>query len=264
MDLHLHFKRLIHAFAVITIAIWWPNIGVSAVSCPAVINPTVQKQIEKNNFVINRSLDDYAQNLMQIPTAFYMLLSAIPKGAIVVDFGAGQAKALKQLVEYYPQVALGVAISHTKPEDFEHPTQFGERFDYIDGGYVEDLMASGKLDHLKGRVKFATDFFGAFSYTHDIPRVIQTYIDLLEVHGRVFVHFSEKKNIVKKGTQELSLIDWLSTIPGIIVRRQSDRYAGHGSFFIQKVNDRVVVPQNLKIKKIEAASGVPARFYEMN
>jgi len=264
MDLHKRLKHFINAFTVVTLSIWWPNIGVAAVSCLAAINPTIQRQIEKNNFVINRSLDDYAQNLMQMPTAFYMLLAAIPQGAIVVDFGAGQAKALKQLVEYYPQVALGVAISHTKPENFESPAHLGERFDYIDGGYVEDLMAAGKLDHLKGRVKFATDFFGAFSYTHDLPRVIQTYVDLLEVHGRIFVHFSEKKNIVKKGNQELSLIDWLSKIPGIIVRRQSDKYAGHGSFYIQKVNEQVMVPQNLKIKKIEAASGVPVRFYDMN
>lgn len=191
--------------------------------------------IEKNGFNVSRGKSAYLEDLSgENGIGLAHKLDHLPKDAVYVDMGAGIAMAITQILRSHPSIAEGVAIAYAKPANFQIFSH--RKLTYIAGDFVENLAASGRLGHLKGRVDLITDVYGPLSYSNDVSRLLQVYLDLLKPEGTLLFNWMTLQNsvneatgaisksvmnrlngIVPRGKDPTGLLDWLKKVPGIEV-----------------------------------------------
>lgn len=170
-------------------------------------------RLSENKFFHERNLQRY-ENLLasqQIPT-LTEFLQQLPDGAVFLDSGAGDALAIRDLIEKSSKLNLPfiqyLATSIVKPDfsneykkrnpgkqsPLDHDLEkYNNFFSYIDGGKIQDLVSDPKsnLYFYRESVDFITDLFGPLSYANDIQEIINTYADLLKVGGQALMLLNE-------------------------------------------------------------------------
>jgi len=212
----------------------------------------------------------------------------LPTGAVWVDMGAGEARALADGLHANHQISEGVAIAYNRPSNAFSGNDISERFRYLEGDFVENMARNGKLDNLIGKVSFLTDVYGPISYSENLPDVLQVYFDLLSLNGMAVFNLMWSKgldindhsggyhelrplltNYVKKDgfNDKMGVIKWLSKIPGLEVVEISEFEIGPNSekslaIKVRKISNNVIVPENLRTVSYKA-SAPPERIFEI-
>ena len=230
-------------------------------------------QLSANEFTVNRNLIHYEDTFSSkvLGLSFKQVLTSLPKKSTWIDMGTGKAYAILEGLYENPHIK-GVGIAYKKPNhrDFIKVIEglVGQRFQYLEGEYVENMMSLGLLDKWKGKVKLITDVYGPLSYADNVSRIMQIYLDLVSKNGQLFFHISEHKTtLVKSGSvRTFTLIDWFKSIKGIEVKVLNSHegiYEKTGeevkvvSLQIIKTTKDVEVPQNLFLQSNEY--GTPSR-----
>lgn len=244
------------------------NVAHSDDSC-AVLFPKEEvvvsnQYIALNGFNTGRNIQEYWRNFTfsQAPS-LKTITQNLQNGSIWIDMGAGNAIALQQGLLLNSNIQ-GVAIGFAKPQGYsEHPA-LTSRYSYLDGDFVENSYASGKLNDLKNKTDLITDYYGPISYSENLPPLFQIYFNLLKQNGVLIFHFESTKigsenffraNTIRVQDQlvEEGIINWLKSIPGVEVlevvrdpiRSAQVRYA----IQVKKVNPHILVPNTLITKK---------------
>jgi SAM-dependent methyltransferase len=156
-------------------------------------------RLQSNDFKIVRDLDEYNFLLRNSATpSFIEILRALPKNSLYLDAGAGEAHVLREVIKNFAALgiqklrALGVSYKKPTAEDLESDHKnFSDRFDYIDGDVIENLLHNSRLINFKGQVDLISDIHGPLSYTDDIAAILNTYADLLKVGGHAMIYLYE-------------------------------------------------------------------------
>lgn len=250
--------------------------------CESVFRSKIQirnSNLLMNNFTVDRGLSQY-ENHFPFKTArgVKVTLASLPKKSVWFDMGAGKGHALVDGLKLNSNLTA-IGVSYVRPGKSADLNIYGERAGYLEGDYVENMMDLGRLKPYLGRVNVITDVYGPFSYTNDVPRLLQTYLDLLETDGVLFVNFlvdrkiehdpyarvgySSMNSVLKSdGTKSnAGILEWLMQIEGIQVldaaRAESEPGAVHEKSIglkIKKTATHVTVPSNLKLETYEADS----------
>lgn len=250
------------------------------------------ENISANSFKTNRSLDHYSSQIpfIRTSTIFRIVTRELNSGSAWVDMGAGKGLALIDGLFVNKNISLGLGISYKRPEEpiTEKEIQLGERMQYLDGDYLENLVRDKKLDHLFGKVDLITDIYGPISYSESLPILLQTYMNLLKVDGQLIFNWMIKRNYILvnnkieytnspilvntvnsgESVQENGILSWLESIPGIEIVESavreiasSSREYSIGVKIRKKVQD-VNIPNNLVLTSY-AAGGPPARNFQI-
>lgn len=221
--------------------------------------------IAKNKFTKSRSLLNYdfafafnwAANVSKT-------IARLAAGAKWMDMGAGEAKAIIEVLRSNQSLGEAIAISHTVPKEFEWPADVdASRFTYLKDDFVENMARNGQLDRWAGQIDVITDLYGPFSYTNDVVAVLQTYLDLLKPGGVAFINLMNEEKINGKYVRwnstfsptggRLNLIEWIAGLPGVEVVATARQVAGRGdsersiAIKIKKTAPVVIVPTNLEV-----------------
>lgn len=156
-------------------------------------------------------------------TDLFRDVMGLGEDGVWLDAGAGYAQAQQDLRAAGAKAKL-IACGLKKPQagqsgctsadDDASLSSFeaaeGDRFQYVEGRV--------QLPHIReeiGKVDVITDMIGAFSYSHP-TLTLQAYADLLKPGGRLYLQtYAERFEIENpSGGPNLSLPDWLATIPG--------------------------------------------------
>ncbi len=264
--------------------------------CADIFRTTVRTEIKNdfvttNTFTVNRSLNVYSQHFpFKDTTSIKDLVEQLPDGAIWVDMGAGEARALIEGLKANPRIAEGVAVAFKRPAKSLSDDQVSGRFRYLEGDYVENMARDGKLDNLKGRANLVTDVFGPLSYSEHLPPLLQTYIDILRPNGIAIFNVMSERNfdrpdssqirilsepmklnpVIRNGkTEQEGIVSWLRTIPGIEIVEVSDYLGTSGRYWeksiaikIRKLVKDVVIPNTLRTTNY-VASSPPIRSFDI-
>jgi hypothetical protein len=124
------------------------------------------------------------------------LLAELKRKAVWMDFGAGEAGAMRQALatSHYKNIAKLIATSFERPranglsDDLE---TYSDRFSFIETGYVHEALKNPKhaIYKWKGKVDFLTDDFGPSSYAFDLQQIFDFYTDILADNGKALVLF---------------------------------------------------------------------------
>lgn len=171
----------------------------------------ILNRLQKNDFFVARTFDRYATLLTspKLPSLLEFLRS-LKHQDIYLDAGAGEAKALVELITRTPELGLPalkyLAVALKRPglsDEFKkqrpdalseldrHLVRHAKQFKYIDGDFIENLAQSpvSELYKYRNRVSLITDIYGPFSYSTNLEGVLKTYADLLKVGGQALIHF---------------------------------------------------------------------------
>lgn len=249
---------------------------------------STQQRLEENRYNTARDMEEYDDHLTgnhpEMAISFRSLVANLPEKSVWIDMGAGNASALKEGLYANQNIRLGVGIAYRRPTHFDFPIELEKRFQYLDGSYVEEMMAQGKLNYLKGKANLISDLYGPFSYTHDIPRLMQTYFDLLKKDGTLVFNFHvstadfranplpEMFNTVTKNgkVDESAFANWLRSIPGVEVVEEAGRVDGNINqeqtlrvLRVKKTAAQVTVPRNLETVQFQDGTP-PLRKFRWN
>ncbi len=218
-----------------------------------------------NSFNTSRGLSHYVERFTPTGSSFRNTLLDLPSGSIWLDSGTGQARALVEGLNSYPNIGQGIGIGYQRPDNFIHPSELGNRFSYLDGELIENMAKSGRLNHLMGKVNLITDLYGSLSYTKEFAEVLQVLVDLLAKDGKIFFHLTRTKNsVIATHEAGSSLLRWLESIPGLevtsLTHPATSKFENRSSFetiLIRKTTEDVKVPTDLILKTYE--DGTPPK-----
>jgi hypothetical protein len=222
-----------------------------------------RRHVQENGFEDARALGHYR---MDFCCGFQAALDALQPGDVILDVGSGKGVALAMVIRDYkpkprlfgwrspaPGKPIGIGVSIVMNPDRmvnEVLASNPDNLKFITKKFVEDIPASEL-----GRPKIIADFFGALSYTNDVERVLQKYVDVLRSDGKIFIRAGSpgKTTFLKNGV-ELNMVEFLKTVPGLAVE---EGMTG-SSFAIRKTSAQVTLPK-LKLKSFETVNPPPPR-----
>ena len=208
-----------------------------------------------------------------------------------VDAGAGKAVAQQEALKFkmYGHIENLVAISYGSmipdAEIAKLVESSGQRFSYLYGDYIENMLIKGELDHLVGMTDLITDLAGPFTYSKDLKKLTETYLKMLKVGGKatfmvpirygssdfVSVEVESFIEIVNSKNEHVAVVDFFKKIEGVELIYQKNktiRESRGGPYFekmmtyaIKKTSNRIRVP-NLVNTKYESG-GPPKRVYKL-
>lgn len=184
----------------------------------------LDQTLRSNDFYTLRNWKSYREHLRSSESPdLNTLLSSLPKNSLLLDAGAGQAQALRDLLSY-PQFShlRFLAVAFQKPNSPALDKDLSlhrDRLSYIDGGYIENLVHTPALRQQKNKVSFLTDVFGPSAYSRDLNAVLRSYADLLKVDGEAAILFFENSTIFNTtaalGPGRLTLRELSFVIPAV-------------------------------------------------
>ncbi|MEN0058236.1 MAG: hypothetical protein AAGB31_05335 [Bdellovibrio sp.] len=199
------------------------------------------QRLLKNNYVTSRGLAEYIRHLHP---DFAKKLRSLGPNHHWVDLGAGKANAqiefLKELSDLHlAPLATAVAFKLDRwwgPRHFQNKLQVKEGFFEL-----QDISQWPSVDLI-------TDFMGVISYSKNIGLSLQKAFDLLREGGEFYTYSSHLLiRIVNSSGHNLSLTDFLKTIPGLEVEGR------YGVLKITKVSSQIQVPQTELIHYMDDA-----------
>lgn len=232
--------------------------------------------VVKNSFPHDRGLGEYYDNFGE---TFRKVLTNPRSGFRWLESGAGHANVPRDYLRLNPEAdvqIVGVSF-FAPPGAFESP-----KFIHLGGRLLENITNKelGKFDLI-------TDNFGPYSYTEQIDRVLQKYIDLLNVGGVAYIHgvnifsgahipgpieslfrsllpvptsLSKRRLTIEDHGKKLSVLGWLQTHAGIRVE-QIEAWPND----IIRIEKLVEEPQRLGRLKLKSfkRGRPPARKYKV-
>ncbi len=278
-----------HYFAIIlSLFIFVESLPAEENTCAAFVSlESAHSNVDTNNYTETRFLDEYnlfflfRQGLDLLKT-----LSGLRKNAIWFDMGSGINKALVKGLESNTQIRRGVGLSKVKTEGAWGDKRVPGRMKQINGDTLESLVDQGRLKNHMGRVDLITDVFGPLSYTKNVVKVMQIYLDLLAQNGQAMIslqvgrargmsrldaienYIPYNSLHVSDGVEPYGLISWIKSIPGISVEEVvQDEFKEDGTYHktvglrITKHVDKVVVPQTIAIEHYADEEVPPMRVF---
>ena len=253
----------------------------------------LKERLAANDFTINRRLySEQARGENTPDDTYEMILGArlLPtlKGlgpeSIWFDMGAGEANAQMQFFKdaTFPKIQKAVALSFSRPSSAVLDAFVKEnagRFEYVANGYIEDVYKSGQLQAYKARVSVITDVFGPGSYSPHLDEVMQIYLELLAVGGKLHMNipmgyfgsspflcteFCETLGIPKDDDFGSDPSGWLAGIKGVkvIALEMTGLNDQSWAVTLEKIRSVALVPK-LKLEKFEAKHSPPGRRYQI-
>ncbi len=243
------------------------------------------KNLEENNYTQGRILDEYnAYFLFHQGKDLIQTLAYLRDGSVWFDMGSGRNVALVKGLEKNKQIRRGVGVSATRSEFALGDQRVPGRLKQINGDYLENLVAQGRLENQKGKVDLITEIFGPLTYSQNVVEIMQIYLDLLKTNGQLMITFQISRgksgNIFEsdqiypynaifseKGLNEYGLFEWMKTIPGVsieFVEQKTEKESGHYentmSVRITKLSDQILVPNTIVVDK-ELPTIPPMRIF---
>lgn len=172
-------------------------------------------------------------------SSFKSALMSLKSDQVWLDSGAGK---FGPIVQYYSNGGqartIGVTIEASSKEAniVYLQKKYPQKFTALLGKPTESYSAA-ELP----KVDLITDFYGAFSYSPHVDKVMQHYLTVLNTGGRIDMYYSNQYNRVQVNGVRLELLDWISTIQGISYRAVHIP-GGAVAITIIKQNDKVSVP----------------------
>lgn len=255
----------------------FPIISMAEGLCTAIFYKEIaNKHMNDNDFTTSRELNNYSYEFEFRDSApFSDVLLTLPSKAVWFDMGMGQGLALKQGLELNTDVrGVGVSYKHPTHKQMASFETVRDRVTLLEGDYVEVMALKGRLEPWMGRVALITDVYGPISYTHDLSRVLQVYMDLLRPGGVIMFNLGTSRNynqdkylpalesintfLYRGYAGHGALYNWLLSIPGIEVADLIPRpveYMGKVgavlSVKIRKTSLKVQVPELLLLDYVE-------------
>lgn len=252
----------------------------------------VEKRLKDNNFKITRGLekgeDPYTEKMKAkgIPSIIDFF-QKLPPDAIVVDSGAGEARALRESIRRWVlKTFRAVAVSFAKPQDSSLEADLvdlKDRLQYIDGDYIQNMIRdpNSKIQLLRGQVNLLIEVFGPVAYAENFTEVFQNYADLLKVGGEGLIQFGESETELRLNgpdgqTRRATLRELSQLIPIMtggrlkVVAARINRTANGAPnflstvFWLKKVSDENIDPFD-PFEQVSIMDGHPPyRIYNVN
>ena len=264
------------------------SVGLALVQCETLFSDdpiSTEMNLKDNNYEQFRILSEYNDFFMfRHARDLLQTLSTLMKGATWFDMGSGKNVALVKGLENNSQIRRGVGVSATRTEFALGDQRVPGRLKQVNGDYLENLVAAGHFKKHMGKVDLVTDIFGPLSYSQKIVEVMQIYLDLLKTNGQIMAAIQIARGTVadvmnaerihpynavmtSDGLIEHGLLQWLKTIPGIMVEMVEQKTISESGQFentmgirITKLQAKVIVPNTIKVDK-EAPTVPPLRIF---
>lgn len=248
-------------------------VGLSSLDVLATSCSQVAKSLEPSRMILNRplykpptrGLESFAASFK--PTSFEFMfgsefmnfLHSLNSNHRWLDSGSGDRVAISQYHE--KQKAHPGESAQTVALSLENPVRWSarriQRFlkskNHIDfhGRYFEEIP----VDEL-GKFDLITEFFGPASYSSDLGLVLNRYLQLLKVGGRLYINNKFQTEIVIGDLVTTGLWDFLQQAQGISVRVSLNVIATKYSFEIIKTSEDAKFPS---LSPISYEPGQPPR-----
>ncbi len=170
---------------------------------------------EESTYTKDRGLsgeNDHGTYRGSFVKGFFESLMSLKPGQIWIDVGTGNFKAIR---DYYLigglAKTIGITIENSYGSLAAYLTEkYGDLFTALIGKPFEnyDVSELGKVDHI-------TDMYAAFSYSPRPDIILQRYLSLLKVGGRIDLFFDNSRSVVWLNGVEISLASWLTTTKGV-------------------------------------------------
>lgn len=200
----------------------------------------MEDRLKNNRFVTMRPLEYYQIDF----EGFGLALQNLPPNGVWMDWGAGQAIAIREVAKdsALPQrfYALGVKIPDEAHEAISEATKKGN-FQYL----------TGRVEHMNlsalPKANIITDYYGPFSYSTHLDEVLEKALAQLEVGGDMFIVYSPGRIRVKSGFfSRTDPASYLAKIKGIEIKDFDEEV---GSIHLRRTAEPLEVPK-LKLQKI--------------
>jgi SAM-dependent methyltransferase len=192
-------ERLLKRLALVLFALTFSAHAKTLPSCLKAV-AEVESRLAANDFNRERDLKNYEYLLKagSVP-GLREFLAVLKEGDLYLDSGSGDAVAVREILKAYPALSA-VSVAYKKPgaKGLDEALRLhAGRFQYIDGGKVEDLAArpGSKLNALLGKIALLTDLFGPAAYSSDLDTLFNTYADLLRPGGQALILFWEADTV---------------------------------------------------------------------
>ncbi len=211
----------------------------------------IEDRLKNNRFVTERSLRYYRIDF----EGFGLALQNLPPNGVWMDWGAGQAIAIRDVAKDSPITqrfyAFGVRIPEEAHDAVIEATK-KENFQYL----------TGKIEHMElsalPKANIITDYYGPFSYSTHLDQVLEKALAQLEVGGEMFMVYSPGRIRIQSGIfGRTDLASYLAKIKGIEV---ADFDGEIGSIHLRRTAEPLEVPK-LKLRKIREGAP-PHLVYE--
>lgn len=206
--------------------------------------------IKKNQFVTGRGMKNYS---VIFGPLFDKGLELLNSGHHFMDSGAGEGKVIS---DYYKKeknkAPRMTAISYAMKENSQIFFQSTSGVKALTGEYFENIPKE-KLTENFGPVHLLVDLFGVMSYTSDPSLVLNTYLEILDSQGAIFLYMGQAfDNKVRMADEkEIPFKDWLMSQPGLEVIP-----AGKGVMITKKGLESAPLPR-LKTIHIDTTGTLP-------
>jgi hypothetical protein len=174
----------------------------------------ITKRILEEDFGSGRSFQDYLDTFKS--TDLEAALQNLVPNQTWVDMGCGEeAVALREFGIDPRFVGKGFGVT-VKPVDQKLKKALKKtdgRIKVLSGSFVETLS-----NETVPQARIITDLFGPFSYSTHPDRVLQKYLEFLEVGGSIYLYFLSDMNVIEGGDHSITRQDlgpWLNSISGV-------------------------------------------------
>jgi hypothetical protein len=195
----------------------------------------IWKRLQSGRFHELRNLIHYENSL---GSQFYETLRRLRPNQIWLDAGSGQTIAVTDYLHEFPQgaTAMGVTIKPIEDAERIHKWQVEQKRlqMWVGVDFLEiDPQALGRPDLI-------TDFLGVASYTDRLDQTLQTYVDILQDQGEIYLLIEVDQTQIFTSTTDhpLKLNQWLRQIPGLRVEAMN-----LGVYKITKTQSAVKIPK---------------------
>jgi hypothetical protein len=215
----------------------------------------ILKTIDENNF--NHQRPYHAHEYCFGPD-FKSILERLRVPSHWVDFGAGDGWAqLSYEVDNPSHAAIPnmIAISVKRPPVNETIYNYmekplGSQFRFLEGRFVEDIPTNEIPP-----VDLGTDLYGPASYTLRLSELFNKYFSVLKPKsGTLFVGLVPEKTMIRTAKGNLTLDQWLETLPGVHIQKMPHPETGDLGLKIQIDSNAVRVPH---VKLVGATDDIP-------
>ena len=229
-------------------------------------NPEGPQILNNDNMETGRRLAAYYQSLNMGTVkgpSLQQVLEGLDGDAVWADMGAGEAKAMRDLVSNLGngEIPRLVAIGYTKPDSEaldEFIQQHLEKFVYLEG-LLEDHQDE---EISENGVDVITDVLGVASYSRDLHGAIDRYARLLKPGQHAFITIEKRydRNTFLNGDDKSSPEVWLAKATGVDIAVKTWMNEWHIRLTRSMGNDLINIPA-LELVSYDETHPPPVRVF---
>jgi hypothetical protein len=206
--------------------------------------------VETSNFGTYRGLGEYLRELSlpSLNTGEIISLEeqmvSLKESSHIFDLGAGEYNFSREYVRMSGRTSFRIpnftVISLSKEKPLAHP-----KIHAFEKKYFEDIAAK-EITEKFGKTDIIVDLFGAFSYTLNLPLVLERVSEIMKPESYLWIDGPLNWIEVQPG-KEIKFTEFLKTIPGFEIIG-SDR----GVTLVKRTTEEAVIPR-LELTKVSAS-----------